>query len=109
MTGHDLPAGARMRRWDVLHADRLRLGAAMKLAFAAMLAYGTLNAILRNSESPVAAAPLVAVTVAIFAVTARIELADRVGVPVYLGVQGLLVTASMVFGCGLMTLHYTPV
>src|SRR5215468_7693773 len=109
MTGHDLPDRAAMRRWDVRHADQLRLGAAMKLAFAAILAYGTLNATVRDGTSLAAAIPLVAVTVAIFIVTVRIDLADRVGIPMYLGMQSLLITASMVLGHGIVTLHYTPV
>src|SRR5882672_1851630 len=109
MTGHDLPARAVMRRWDVFHADQLRLGAAMKLAFAAILAYGTLNATVRDGSSLAVAIPLWAVTLTIFVVMTRIDLADRLGIPVYLGMQSLLVTASMVLGHGIVTLHYTPV
>lgn len=98
-----------MGRWCVRHADELRLGAAMKLAFAAMLAYGTLNAAVRDATTLPTAVLLVVVTFAIFVVTIRIDLADRVGIPAYLGVQSALVTASMVLGHGIVTLHYTPV
>ncbi len=49
-----------LRRWYVLHADQLRLGAAMKLAFAAILAYGTLNATVRDQTSLPVAVLLVA-------------------------------------------------
>src|SRR5262245_41088993 len=109
MTRHDLPGRAAVRRWCVLHADQLRLGAAMKLAVAAILAYGALNATLRDGASLTTAVPLAAVTLAIFVVTVRIELADRLGLPVYLGLQCVLVTAAMVLGRGIVTLHYTPV
>src|SRR5262245_25793736 len=109
MTGHDLLGRAGVRRWCVLHADQLRLGAAMKLAVAAVLAYGALNATLRDGASPAIAVLLAAITLAIFVVTVRIDLADRLGLPVYLGLQSVLVTASMVLGRGLVTLHYTPV
>jgi signal transduction histidine kinase len=109
MTGHDLLDRADMRRWCVLHADRLRLGAAMKIAVAAILAYGSLNAILRDWASPAVAGALAVVTLAIFVVTVRIDLADRLGIPAYLGVQTALVTISMVLGHGIVTLHYTPV
>lgn len=109
MTRHDLLDRAGVRRWDVLHADQLRLGGAMKLAVAAILAYGTFNATLRDRASLPVAVALVAVTLAIFVVTVRIDLADRLGIPAYLGMQSALVTASMVLGHGIVTLHYTPV
>lgn len=108
MTHHDLHADMGVRPCRVLHADRLRLGGAMHVAFAAILAYGTLNAVLRESVTLAIGVALVAVTVAIFVVTLRIGLADRLGLPAYLGLQAIVVTASMVLGRGIVTLHYTP-
>src|SRR6185436_9654993 len=108
MTLHDLLDPPGVRRWRVLHADQLRLGAAMKLAVAAILAYGTLNATVRDQMSPPVAVVLAGVTLVIFVVTVRIDLADRLGLPVYLGLQVVLVTLSMVLGRGIVTLHYTP-
>jgi len=93
----------------VLLADQLRFGAAMKLAVAAVLAYGTLNATLRDRAPRLVAVVLIAVTLAIFVVTVRIELADRMGIRAYLGMQCVLVTVSMVLGHGIVTLHYTPI
>ena len=93
----------------MLLADQLRFGAAMKLAVAAVLAYGTLNATLRDRAPRLVAVVLIAVTLAIFVVTVRIELADRMGIRAYLGMQCVLVTVSMVLGHGIVTLHYTPI
>lgn len=81
----------------------------MKLAFAAILAYGTFNATVRDEATLLVTVLLAVATLAIFIVTVRIDLADRVGVPAYLGMQSALVTASMVLGHGIVTLHYTPI
>jgi signal transduction histidine kinase len=90
-------------------ADKLRLGTGMNVACAAVLAYGTLSATVRNEPSVPITVALVAVGLAILILTIRIDVVDRIGVPVYLAIQTVLVTVCMLLSDGIVTLHYMPV